>query len=54
MPSARCTIHRMTLLNGHAEVEETPVTAMVWRIQGYKFTLHLMLIIISHFLFYLL
>jgi hypothetical protein len=37
-----------TPLNGRSEVEETPVTAMVWHHQGYKFTLHLMLIIISH------
>jgi hypothetical protein len=45
---AQCTIHEMMPLNGCAEVEETPITAMVWRLQGYKFTLHLMLIIISH------
>jgi hypothetical protein len=38
----------MMLLNGCSEVKETPLTAMVWRHQGYKFTLHLMLIIISH------
>jgi hypothetical protein len=38
----------MTPLNGCFKVEETPVTAMVWRHQGYKFTLHLKPIIISH------
>jgi hypothetical protein len=48
MPTARCTVHEITPLNGRAEVEETPVTAMVWHIQGYKFTLHLMRIIISY------
>jgi hypothetical protein len=48
MPSARCTVYEMTPLNGSVEVEETSVTVMVWRIQGYKFTHHLMLIIISH------
>jgi hypothetical protein len=45
---ARCTVHEMTPLNGRSEVEETPVIAMVWRHQGYKFTLHLTPIIISH------
>jgi hypothetical protein len=48
MPSARCMVHKMMPLNGRAEVKETPVTAMVWHLQCYKFTLHLMLIIISH------
>jgi hypothetical protein len=48
MPSARCTIRKTTPLNGRAKVEETPVTEMVWRLQGYKFTLHLMQIIISY------
>jgi hypothetical protein len=38
----------MMPLNGCAEVEETLVTTMVWRLQGYKFTHHLVLIIISH------
>jgi hypothetical protein len=38
----------MTPLNGRSKVKETLVTAMVWRHQGYKFTLHVMLIIISH------
>jgi hypothetical protein len=41
-------VHEMTPLNGRSEVKETLVTAMVWRHQGYKFTLHVMLIIISH------
>jgi hypothetical protein len=36
------------LLNERSEVEEMPVTVMVWRHQGYKFTLYLMPIIISH------
>jgi hypothetical protein len=48
MPSAWCTVHETTPLNGCAEVEEMPITAMVWCLQGYKFTLHLMLISISH------
>jgi hypothetical protein len=38
----------MTPLNGRTEIEEMPVTVMVWRLQGYKFTLHLMQIIISY------
>jgi hypothetical protein len=41
-------VHQMMPLNGCAGVEETPVTAIVWHLQGYKCTLHLMLIIISH------
>jgi hypothetical protein len=48
MPSARCAVHKMKPLNGRAEVEETPITTMVWCLQGYKFTLHLMRIIISY------
>jgi hypothetical protein len=48
MLSARCTVHETTPLNGHAEVEKTPITAMVWHLQGYKSTLYFMLIIISH------
>jgi hypothetical protein len=48
MPSARCTVHETTPLNGCTKVDETPITAMVWHLQGYKFTLHLTLIIISH------
>jgi hypothetical protein len=35
-------------LNGRLEAEETPVTATVWCLEGYKFTLHLMSITISH------
>jgi hypothetical protein len=42
------TVNEATPLNGCLEVEETLVTATVWRLKGYKFTLHLMLIIISH------
>jgi hypothetical protein len=48
MPSARCMVHEMTPLNECTKVKETPVTMMVWRLQGYKFTLHLRLIIISY------
>jgi hypothetical protein len=35
-------------LNGRSKIEETLVTATVWHHQGYKFTLHLSSIIISH------
>jgi hypothetical protein len=38
----------VTLLNGCLEIEETPVTATVLRLEGYKFTLHLILITMSH------
>jgi hypothetical protein len=48
MPSTCRTVHEITPLNGRVEVEETPVTVMMWHLQGYKFTLHLILIIISH------
>jgi hypothetical protein len=41
-------VHEATPLNGRLKAEETPVTTMVWRLKGYKFTLHLMPITISH------
>jgi hypothetical protein len=47
-PRARCIVHEATLLNGCLEAGETPLTATVWRLGGYKFTLRLMLITISH------
>jgi hypothetical protein len=48
IPRAWCTVHEATPLNGRLEAKEMPVTAMVWRLEGYKFTLHLMPITISH------
>jgi hypothetical protein len=38
----------MMPLNGRSKVEETPVTVMVQRHQGYKFTHHLTPVITSH------
>jgi hypothetical protein len=41
-------VHEVTLLNGRLKTEETPVTVTVWHLEGYKCTLHLMPITISH------
>jgi hypothetical protein len=41
-------VHEATRLNGRLEVKEMPITATVWRLESYKFTIHLIPIIISH------
>jgi hypothetical protein len=46
MHDARLT--KVTPLNGCLKAREASVTAPVWRLEGYKFTLHLMPITISH------
>jgi hypothetical protein len=39
IPHAWCTVHEAALLNGCLEAGETPLTATVWHLGGYKFTL---------------
>jgi hypothetical protein len=48
IPRARRRVHKMTHLNERSKIKEMPVTVTVWRHRGYKFILHLSLIIISH------
>jgi hypothetical protein len=47
-PRTWCTVHEATPLEGRLKAHDTPVTTTVWRLEGYKFTLYLMLIPISH------
>jgi hypothetical protein len=41
-------VHEATLLNGRLKAEEMPIIVTVWRLEDYKFILHLMPITISH------